>query len=104
MGFWQNCEHIMVEYDLTQEAFGRVLGVTPGAVHRWKEGSIPRAATIARICESFNVTREELFSDGDELAMRADMWSELCFYFVSLDDEGRGALLTVARQMARGSK
>jgi len=104
MSFWHNIEHLLVEYDITQEAFGRIVGVSSASVHRWKGGSIPRAATIARICDEFNVTRDDLLNGDLALGNSTDKWSELCYYYVMLDDEGREALLTVAKQMARGSK
>ena len=104
MTFWQNCERIMLDYDITQEAFGRAVGASSATVHRWKKGSIPRPATIARICETFNVTRDQLLSDELALVKQADRMGELRGYFMSLDDDGRDALLAVARQMAKGSE
>ena len=105
MSFWHNIEHILVEYDITQDAFARMVGVSPGAVHLWKKnGSIPRPGTIVRICDEFNVTRDDLLNGDLAMGSTTDKWSELCHYYVMLDDEGREALLTVARQMARGSK
>lgn len=104
MSFWHNCEHLLVEYDLTQEGFARILGVAPATVHQWKNGSIPRGNTIARICEEFNVTRDDLLSGDLAMGGKTDKWSELCHYYVLLDDEGREALLTAARYMARGMR
>ena len=102
MSFWHNCEHLMVEYDLTQEAFGRIVGVSPATVNRWKKGSIPRVNVLVRICDEFNVTRDDLLSGDLAMGNKTDKWSELCYYYVMLDDDGREALLTVAKQMAVG--
>lgn len=105
MSFWHNIEHILVEYDITQEALANIVGVSPATVHQWKKsGSIPRAATIVRICDEFNVTRDELLNGDLAMGSTTDKWSELCHHYVLLDDEGREALLTVARYMARGAK
>lgn len=101
MSFWHNVEHILVEYDITQDAFARRVGVSPSAVHFWKKkGSIPHAATIARICKEFNVSQDDLVNGDLAMGSTTDKWSELCRYYVMLDDEGREALLTVAKQMA----
>ena len=104
MSFWSNCEHIMVEYDITQDAFARIVGVSPTSVHRWKEGSIPRLPTILSICKAFNVDRDDLLNGDLSLGGKRDELGELSYYFVSLDDEGREALLTIARQMSKGMK
>ena len=105
MSFWHNIEHILVEYDITQEALANIVGVSPATVHQWKKsGSIPRDVTIVRICEAFNVTRDDLLSGDLALGNSTDKWSELCHYYVMLDEEGREALLTAARYMARGMK
>lgn len=70
MGLPENIDALLVKHDLTQEALARIAGVTPGSVTGWRKGSRPRHDAIAKICEYFNITEDDLLSDRYGLAAK----------------------------------
>lgn len=70
MGLPENIDALLVKHDLTQEALARIAGVTPGSVTGWRKGSRPRHEAIAKICEYFNISEDDLLSDRYGLAAK----------------------------------
>lgn len=70
MGVPENIDALLVKHDITQEALARIAGVTLGAVSGWRKGSKPRADAVARICQHFNITSDDLLSDSYGLAAK----------------------------------
>lgn len=99
MSFWNNCEHLMVEYDLTQEGFARMIGASPAAVTKWKNGTIPRISTLNKICETFSVSFDDLMSQNMGLSNQPDELTSIQVAFVRMNEEGRKALAAVAEAL-----
>ena len=70
MGLPENIDALLVKHDITQEALARIAGVTPGSVTGWRKGSRPRKEAIARLCDYFNITEDDLISDHYGLAAK----------------------------------
>lgn len=101
MSFWRNCEHLMFEYDITQEAFARMIGVAPASVNRWKNGSIPRKQTIDVICDKFGVSYDDLMSEGIGLSSGGDELARIQRAYMAMNDEGRRALVAIAETLLK---
>ena len=53
---------------LTQKQLSAILGVTTSAVSKWENGkNFPDSATVARICEYFKITPNELFNPAETI-------------------------------------
>lgn len=70
MGIPENIDALLVKYDITQDHLARIAKVTPGAVTGWRKGSHPREEAISNICRHFNLTRDDIVSDGRGLAAK----------------------------------
>ena len=59
---------------VTQQRLAELMGVKQEAVHHWlHRGSVPRSATLLKLCEFFNVTAEWLVTgEGDPNKPKAD--------------------------------
>ena len=61
MNFGENLKRMRIEHEYTLEKLGYMLGVSPQAVFRWEVGKTePNMRTVAKICEIFNCTADEL--------------------------------------------
>lgn len=64
MGIAENIKRIREAADLTQEEFGRVVGVSSMAVSQWENSrATPRMGAIERISKHFNVSKASIISD-----------------------------------------
>lgn len=70
MSFIDNLDALLAQRHLTQEEVARAAGVTPGAVSGWRNGSVPRRATIRRLCDAFGLREDDLVSDSAGLSAR----------------------------------
>lgn len=70
MGLAENLNALLVKYDMSQEAFARLIGTSSSSVHRWRHGGQMRADTLHRICSAFDLTEDDLLSDSSGLAAK----------------------------------
>ena len=70
MGLPENIDALLVKHDITQETLARIAGVTPGSVTGWRKGARPRKEAVARLCEYFNISEDDLISDQYGLAAK----------------------------------
>lgn len=70
MGLAENLDALLVKYDMSQEAFARLIGTSSSSVHRWRHGGQMRADTLHRICSAFDLTEDDLLSDSNGLAAK----------------------------------
>lgn len=62
-------------HNLTQEALGEAVGVTPQAVSKWEKGdSLPDISVIPDICRTFSISADSLL--GNEGNMTSEMYME----------------------------
>jgi transcriptional regulator with XRE-family HTH domain len=62
-------------HNLTQEALGEAVGVSPQAVSKWEKGdSLPDISVIPGICRTFGISADVLL--GNETNMTAEMYVE----------------------------
>ena len=61
MSFGDNLRQMRISSGYTLEKLGDLIGVSPQAVYRWEVGKTePNMKTVARICEIFHCTADEL--------------------------------------------
>lgn len=61
MDFGDNLRSMRIDRGYTLEKLGDMIGVSPQAVYRWEaKKTEPNMRTIARICEIFGCTADEL--------------------------------------------
>ena len=107
MGLPENIDALLVKFDITQDQLARVAGVHPSSVARWRTGSQMRHAQLAKICEYFDLSEDDLLSTENGLAAKehghAPMYElkpeegELLMLYRGTDDRGRAAIMAVAR-------
>ena len=68
-----------MKFDITQDNLARIAGVTPGAVTGWRKGSIPRDDALSKICDYFNLSKDDIISESYGLAAAAGAGSHLYF-------------------------
>ncbi len=70
MGFAENLNALISTLNITQEEVAKAAGVTPGAVTGWRNGSRPRRGALAKLCEAYDVSEDDLLSDSYGLASK----------------------------------
>lgn len=70
MSVAENIDALLVKHDITAESLAKIAGVKPPTVHRWRHGAIPREEPIRKMCDYFNLTRDDIVSDSMGLAAR----------------------------------
>lgn len=70
MGIAENIDALLVKFDISQEALARAAGVTPGSVTGWRKGATPRRDAVARLCERFGLSEDDILSDRYGLAAK----------------------------------
>ena len=79
-------------HNLTQEALGEAVGVTPQAVSKWEKGdSLPDISVIPDICRTFGISADALL--GSEGNMTADMYVQKALDLCKNDIIGKIRLL-----------
>lgn len=63
--FWDNLISLCKKNNTTPNALCKQIGLSTAIATRWRAGSIPRDTTLLRIAEYFNVTVDDLLSDGE---------------------------------------
>ena len=64
--FWERFVSLCAENNTKPNPVASQLGISSGAVTRWKSGSIPNSVTIHKIAEFFHVTSSYLLGETDE--------------------------------------
>ena len=109
MGLPENIDALLVKFDINADQLARVAGVDKSSVTRWRQGSQMRKATLAKICEYFELSEDDLLSTENGLAAKehgrvpdaglTDDERELLAIYRRLDAAKKDALLGVARAM-----
>lgn len=58
--FWENFIQLCIENNTKPNPVAAALGISSGAVTRWKNGSIPNDVTLKKIADYFNVSTDYL--------------------------------------------
>ena len=69
------------ERNLTQEALGEAVGVTPQAVSKWEKGdSLPDISIIPELCKVFNISADSLLGNEENITseMYVDKALKIC--------------------------
>lgn len=61
--FYTNYVKLCNSINQSPSSVSETLGFKRSVVTRWKNGSVPREATLQKIADFFNITVEELLSD-----------------------------------------
>ena len=70
MSIPENIDALLVKYDITPSRLAKIAGVSEATVSRWRHGGMMRSANIDKICEHFNLTRDDILSDSSGLAAK----------------------------------
>ncbi len=68
---------VMKEKGFSEYALRKRIDISNGSFSNWKNGSIPRDATIDKICKALGITRNEIFSEVNEQKKASDKRIEL---------------------------
>lgn len=72
MTIGENIKCLRTAFDLSQEEFARIAGVSDGAVSTWERGqNVPRLSTIERIASFFGISKGLIISEGNDMRMFA---------------------------------
>lgn len=101
MPFTDNLEAAMRRAGVSQSELARRLGIRSQAVNQWFKsgGTAPRGKRLIRVAEALGVDLAELLNGAPSHADQARV--DLLAAYDAMDDEQRGALLTMAKAAAR---
>lgn len=64
--FAEKLKELRKNYNLTQQELGEILCVSRSAVAKWEQGKgVPSKQTIKDICETFKISKKDLFNEDD---------------------------------------
>ena len=63
--FWDNFERLCREQNMSPNAVAAKLGISSGSLTAWKNGRVPRGATLEKLEQYFDVTKAMLFADNE---------------------------------------
>lgn len=66
----ENLIVLMANKDINQETLARVAGVSTSAVSRWMNGGQIRSSNLAKICQAFDLTPDDILSSDNGLASK----------------------------------
>lgn len=64
--FWNRFLELCVESGKSPNGVAKELGIPSGSITAWKNGSIPRSATLIKIASHFNVPVSVLAGESDQ--------------------------------------
>lgn len=109
MGLPENIDALLVKFDINADQLARVAGVDKSSVTRWRQGAQMRKSTLAKVCDFFDLTEDDLLSTENGLAAKehghapgislSEDEREMLMIFRNLDSAKKTALLAVARAM-----
>lgn len=68
MGIAENIRRIRTKSGLTQEEFGKAVGVSAMAVSQWENGrAVPRMGAVQAISDHFNISKSEIIDEEPQL-------------------------------------
>lgn len=68
MGIAENIRRIRTKSGLTQEEFGKAVGVSAMAVSQWENGrAVPRMGAVQAISDHFNISKSEIIDEEPRL-------------------------------------
>lgn len=68
MGIAENIRRIRTKSGLTQEEFGKAVGVSAMAVSQWENGrAVPRMGAVQAISDRFNISKSEIIDEEPRL-------------------------------------
>ena len=94
MTFYQRLEPLL--QNMSQKALADLAGVKPSSVFEWeKNGTVPRAVTVIKIAEHFDVSVKWLVTGKDETGITLEGY-KLLGIFNQLDSGGQKELIQIA--------
>jgi len=66
MKFWSVYENLCLNAGKKPNSVGRELGISPGTITQWKNGSIPGGEKLMQIADYFNVTTDYLLGRTED--------------------------------------
>lgn len=78
--FWDNFERLCREQNMSPNAVAAKLGISSGSLTAWKNGRVPRGATLEKLEQYFDVTKAMLFADNEPCSntMFKEKFIKLC--------------------------
>ena len=110
--FYDNFLNLCAAHDVSQADVARAIGISSAAISKWKDGGTPRDVTIAKLCNFFSVSKDELLEEkpaakSDELTFD-DFTYALRDEAEGLTEENKQKLLEMAKffkqQQEKGNK
>lgn len=74
--FFEKYDSLCKSRDETPNSVAKIIGASSGSVTAWKNGTVPRPATIVKIAEYFSVS-VDFFLDSDKSAKNTPSEPEL---------------------------
>lgn len=87
--FWDRFSALCVESGKSPNAVAKELGIPSGSITAWKNGSIPRSATLIKIASHFNVAVSELAGESEQKENPAPESAELIPGYEDLSEENK---------------
>ena len=69
--FWENFYKLCEKNNEKPLHVVKNIGISVGSITKWKNGSVPSGASLSKLAEYFNVTVDELLSDGEPTESKA---------------------------------
>lgn len=63
--FWNTFIKLCVKHNLKPNTIAKELGISSGAVTKWKQGSIPGSTTLQKLADYFNVSADYFLSNEE---------------------------------------
>lgn len=98
--FWDRFVELCAREGTKPNPLAASLGISSGAVTRWKNGSIPQDTTLALIAAHFGVTTDYLLGEGPQPIGFDDFTYAMHNESTSLTEEDKALLLAMARSLA----
>ena len=98
--FWENFCELCKKYGDSPNAIAAKLGFSNAACTKWKKGSVPGGASLAKIAEFFGIGVDELLGTKKEPVPEYDpTTAALVDAFSKMNDEQRKKLMEIVSQM-----
>jgi len=106
MSISDNIKFLRMQHGMSQDEFGKIVGLTGKAVSTWENGiKEPRLGTIQKLSDYFHVSKSEIIDGFEEKEKPAAISDELIIQLYSkLTNENKQKILELARLYADGQE